>query len=240
VSGCALIMGDLGVTRPRPAAPRPGAAAVGASGSVVRRTATLHSGEVVSLATMGERVAVRVIELVVAVCLVGAGLIAMAVWFFMSGYWGSWSLGQASRAADRRGAVAVAALFLALILLLPVIFETWRNSCECREDRRGRGRIRLIRVADGEPPTFLESAARALLPIGISSLAYVIALLVGPWSAVETIVLVGVSVWLVVHGTALAHPQQRGWADLLAGTVVIPARETIDAPPAQQHIDGHD
>lgn len=233
VFGRVPILRGRGVKTGRPSGPVPAAAPEGRGDSVERRTVILGNGEVVGMATWSERAAVRMIESVVVAGLVAVELVVMAVLFFANGYWGSWSLGQASRAADRRGAVALAAVVLALTLLLPVAFEAWRNCRERRSDRRGRGGVRLIRVADGEPPSLLESAARALLPIGVSSLAYSIGLLFGPWSAFQTIVLVGVPVWFVVHGSALAHRQRRGWADLLAGTVVIPARQTVGSPHRQ-------
>ncbi len=210
--------------KPRPAEPAPASSGPRAPGSETRRTATLGNGQVVELANMSERFTVRLIETVVVAGLVVAELVAMAIWFFVSGYWGSWSIGQASRTADRRTAVALAGVVLALTLLLPVIFETWRNCRDCREDRRGRGGIRLIRFADGEPPSALESATRALLPIGTSALAYCVALFIGPWNAAEAIVLVGVPMWLLTHGSALMRTDRRGWPDQLAGTIMIPTR----------------
>ena len=188
-----------------------------------RRTATLGNGQLVPLATIAERASARAILLGATIALFFVALVASSLWLLVVGYW---VINGPSPLENTRDAMIAACALPALAVVVPALFEGWRNSSASHGRYRGLGSIELIRFDDGAHPNFLESSARAMLPIGAAAVGYCVAVYLGPWSVSTSFAALSlcVALLLIVHLSALLRTDRRGWADLATGTVVVPAR----------------
>lgn len=174
---------------------------------------TLGSGETVAMATFDDRRRGRLTEATyVFVILI---LPAFAVGSLIA-------LLQFHPAADK-GALNKA-LWLYLICLLAAllavsVYEARSTSTGQPRWRDARAGTRVVRLRDGQPPGFVASLGRAILPVIAGMVGFVVGSWI-PWVAPLDLVL-GPGLWALVYATAFWDDHGRGWHDKLAGTVVI-------------------
>ena len=155
---------------------------------------TLGSGETVALATFDDRRGGRLAEaLYVMVILVGP---ALPVGFLLG-------LMSYAPAADP-GTVAV--------------YEARSTSKDQPRWRDARAGIRVVRLRDGQPPGYIASFGRAILPVVAGIVGFMLGASIP--SAAPLGLVAGPALWALVYATSFWDDHGRGWHDKLAGTVV--------------------
>lgn len=174
---------------------------------------TLGSGETVALATFDDRRGGRLAEaLYVMVILVAP---ALPIGFLVG-------LMAYAPAADPGTFDTALALYLTAVvaaLLAVAVYEARSTSKDQPRWRDARAGTRVVRLRDGQPPGYIASFGRAILPV----IAGIVGFMLGASipSAASLGLVAGLALWALVYATSFWDDHGRGWHDKLAGTVVI-------------------
>ena len=174
---------------------------------------TLGGGETVALATFDVRRGGRLAEaLYVMVILVGP---ALPVGFLLALMAYHPAAGPGTfETALRLYLTAVVAALLAV-----AVYEARSTSKDQPRWMDARAGVRVVRLRDGQPPGYIASFGRAILPV----IAGIVGFILGIWipSAAPLGLVTGLALWALVYATSFWDDHGRGWHDKLAGTVVI-------------------
>ncbi len=174
---------------------------------------TLGSGETVALATFDDRRGGRLAEaLYVMVILVGP---ALPLGFLLG-------LMSYAPAADPGMVDTALWLYLTAVvaaLVAVAVYEARSTSKDRPRWRDARAGTRVVRLRDGQPPGYIASFGRAILPV-IAGMAGFMLVASIP-SAAPLALVAGLALWALVYATSFWDDHGRGWHDRLAGTVVI-------------------
>ena len=167
----------------------------------------LGTGDLVTPAPFLDRVAARLVDVVVMFCAVGIVELVLVVPFDLHA-----SMGFGDRvAASYAVGMAVAAASLV------VSYEVWTTSSRGRSLGKRNVGLKVVRISDGQAPPLLESFARTAIPPATCLCASGIAMgITARWPFIY-----GALTWMVVLLSSLLDSHRRGWHDKLAGTVVV-------------------
>ena len=172
-----------------------------------RRRCQLGTGELVTPAPFLDRVAARLVDVVITFVAIGLVELFLVVPFDVHA---SMGFGDGVSVSYAVGMAFAAASFV-------ILYEVWTTSWRGHSLGKRNVGLKIIRVHDGKPPPLLESFARTAMPAAAGASGHGIATAF----AARWPMLYGVAIWMVVGLSFLLDPYRRGWHDKLTGTVVV-------------------
>jgi hypothetical protein len=174
---------------------------------------TLGSGETVALATFDVRRGGRLAEALYVMVILVAPVLPGGFLLGLMAY------APAADPGTLDTALALYVTALAAALLAVAVYEAWSTSKDQPRWRDARAGSRVVRLRDGQPPGYVASFGRAILPVIAGMVGFVLTAWIP--SAAPLGLVAGPTLWALVYATAFWDDHGRGWHDKLAGTVVI-------------------
>ncbi|WP_419848079.1 RDD family protein [Candidatus Poriferisocius sp.] len=214
--------------QPRP--PEPGGdtnpAGLGRGRKTPARRVTLGTGKTMVLAEYGQRFRSRIADSI----LIGIGFVIASIgWLFIVvsqafAGWGS--------AGEQPEGLSTADVFLAYSVFIPlllyeIVAVVWRGKTL---GMRAVG-IRVVSIQSGQRPSAFESFRRGALPVCLFPLLLGIDSLNPDSEFAPLALLLAACWWLLVQASVYWGEDQRGWHDLISGTVVVTADPPVPADP---------
>ena len=167
----------------------------------------LGADDLVTPASFLDRVASRLVDIVVMFCVIGFVQLILVFPFTIPE-----SMGVGSGVAFSYWLGLAVAAASAVIL-----YEVWATSSRGQSLGKRNVGLEVLRIGDGQPPQLLESLARATIPLACGASVFGIAAAM----SIRWPLLYGTAAWALVCLSTLLDSSRRGWHDKLAGTIVV-------------------
>ena len=179
---------------------------------------TLSNGARVESASPAARAIARFVDSVVhAVLGVGGSMLVFLATFCV------WC----STHETNSGQAALGVLALIAWVLYEPVMVAWRGQTLGKLMTR----VKIVRVADGEPPRLWQAIVRWAIPAAAGvALSLVVALVLAGVQADAMRLLAMFAAWAPLYLTSFMDDDGRGWHDMAAGTIVV----SVDAAPHEQ------